>query len=379
MQLRALSLTFGALHCGGGGLPRRAEAQQGVRWRSHGPTTGPELQEWLLDRLKAIVDNDVQADVPEEWIKLARQTFSRSRPAKILEVSHRLPGQHCVWEEVALGGYDCITEIPPSKWEVDADLFEAQAGLTPHFPGEMTCLEEEQGQSDDLNSKDGLCPDEAHSDEKDPTEENKIKAAEADEIKSFKCKEKERSFPLPFKARDDEASTVESERVYEEVTETSLWLDVKPGLDKTDPTKASVLEQVSALGDDIFGDDPLVGCSKRGGWRMHLAVGQVAEKTTLLGFIVWRIKPERNMLIVSQLAVPEQFRRHGFGKMLVELLIAEAKRLPQVYAVSLSSLPGSVKFYKRLGFKQVQRLPDVEGKKEGQVFMQLKTPTKKKK
>ena len=81
------------------------------------------------------------------------------------------------------------------------DLFEAQAGLTPHFPGEMTCLEEEQGQSDDLNSKDGLCPDEAHSDEKDPTEENKIKAAEADEIKSFKCKEKERSFPLPFKAR----------------------------------------------------------------------------------------------------------------------------------------------------------------------------------
>lgn len=79
-----------------------------------------ELQEWLLDRLKAIVDNDVQADVPEEWIKLARQTFVRSRPAKILEVSHRLPGQHCVWEEVALGGYDCITEIPPSKWEVDA-------------------------------------------------------------------------------------------------------------------------------------------------------------------------------------------------------------------------------------------------------------------
>ena len=81
------------------------------------------------------------------------------------------------------------------------DLFEAQAGLTPHFPGEMTCLEEEQGQSDDLNSKDGVCPDEGHSDEKDPTEENKIKAAEADEIKSFKCKEKEQCFALPFKAR----------------------------------------------------------------------------------------------------------------------------------------------------------------------------------
>mmetsp|Transcript_27499 Transcript_27499/g.51539 ORF Transcript_27499/g.51539 Transcript_27499/m.51539 type:complete len:223 (+) Transcript_27499:56-724(+) len=187
----------------------------------------------------------------------------------------------------------------------------------------------------------------------------------------LKCKDKEQ--------KDDEASTVESERVYEEVAETSIWLDVKPGLDKADPQKVAVLEQVSALGDDIFGDDPLVGCSKRGGWRLHVAAGQVGDKSVLLGFIVWRIKPERNMLIVSQLAVPEQYRRHGFGKMLVQILIAEAKRLPQIYTVSLSSLPDSVRFYKRLGFKQVQRLPDVEGKKEGQVFMQLKTPTKKKK
>ncbi|CAE7819553.1 ppsC, partial [Symbiodinium necroappetens] len=86
----------------------------------------------------------------------------------------------------------------------------------------MTCLEEEQGQSDDLNSKDGKSPEEGQNDEKAPTVENNIKAAQADEIKSFKCKEKEQ--------RDDEASTVESERVYEEVTESSLWLDVKPGL-----------------------------------------------------------------------------------------------------------------------------------------------------
>lgn len=37
----------------------------------------PELQSWLLSRLKAIVDNDVQENVPEDWIKLARQTFMR--------------------------------------------------------------------------------------------------------------------------------------------------------------------------------------------------------------------------------------------------------------------------------------------------------------
>ncbi|CAE7377798.1 ppsC [Symbiodinium natans] len=331
-----------------------------------------ELQEWLLDRLKAIVDNDVQEDVPEEWIKLARQTFVRSRPAKILEVSHRLPGQHVAWEAVALGGYDCITEIPPSKWEVDAVPSQVQSSVPPSCPPcDMACVMEEQGQTDDVNPTEDNSPSQGASDDKDLADKIQCKEGDVDDIKCFKGKEP--------KEKDDEASTVDSERVYEEVTDTSIWLDVKPGLDKVDPKKAAVLEQVTALGDDIFGDDPLVGCSKRGGWRMHVAVGQVAEKTVLLGFIVWRIKPERNMLIVSQLAVPEQFRRHGFGKMLVELLIAEARRLPQVYTVSLSSLPGSVKFYKRLGFKQVQRLPDVEGKKEGQVFMQLKTPTKKKK
>ncbi|CAE7172595.1 ppsC, partial [Symbiodinium pilosum] len=150
----------------------------------------------------------------------------------------------------------------------------------------MTCAEEEQ-----LNR---ITPDEGNLSEEDKNKEtnlndeiNCIKEAGTDDIKCMKCKE----------PKDDEASTVESERVYEEVTETSLWLDVKPGLDKTDPQKNAVLEQVTALGDDVFGDDPLVGCSKRGGWRMHVAVGQAAEKTVLLGFIVWRIKPERNMLI----------------------------------------------------------------------------------
>jgi len=82
-----------------------------------------ELQSWLIGRLKAIADNDVQENVPEEWIKLARQTFMRSRPMKIIEISHQLPcgagDETSSWEGVAFGGFDCITEIPKSKWDLD--------------------------------------------------------------------------------------------------------------------------------------------------------------------------------------------------------------------------------------------------------------------
>lgn len=37
----------------------------------------------------------------------------------------------------------------------------------------------------------------------------------------------------------------------------------------------------------------------------------------------------------------------GFGSLLLKTLIAEAKRLPEIQCIGLSSLPGSIKFYKR--------------------------------
>lgn len=173
------------------------------------------------------------------------------------------------------------------------------------------------------------------------------------------------------------ASEIEAESSVEWVT--SLWLDVKPAADKSDAKKRPVLEQVTALGSDIFNEDPLAGCSKRGGWRLHVAVGQRNEQIEMMGFIVFRIKPERNALIIAQLAVPEEHRRMGFGSLLLKTLIAEAKRLPEIHSIGLSSLPGSIKFYKRHGFKLMHRLPDSEAKAEGQVYMELKTPSKKKK
>ena len=78
-----------------------------------------------------------------------------------------------------------------------------------------------------------------------------------------------------------------------------------------------------------------------------MAVGRSGEALELMGFIVFRLKVERKALIVSQLAVPLVHRRMGLGSLLLKTLIAEAKRLPEIHSVALSSLKGSIKFYRR--------------------------------
>eukprot|EP00435_Cladocopium_sp_Y103_P050937 s673_g15.t1 len=97
----------------------------------------------------------------------------------------------------------------------------------------------------------------------------------------------------------------------------------------------------------------------------------------------WTLFTDKISRDVSQCHIPhhntQEHRRMGFGSLLLKTLIAEAKRLPEIHSIGLSSLPGSIKFYKRHGFKLMHRLPDSEAKAEGQVYMELKTPSKKKK
>ncbi|CAJ1349003.1 unnamed protein product [Effrenium voratum] len=374
----------------------------------------PDLQSWLLGRLKAIVDNDVQENVPEEWIKLARQTFMRSRPMKILEICHQLPSSHrCAWEGMAIGGFDCIVEIPKTKWDVDQpraepksstqsvhcspQLKRASARASPAFDddpvgsGVMSYTLDQCGDSLEPNdkAKDGKA--EQKKGKKGKKVEVQVKIRDNVEetvvtrrsmsIESMATVDTESPSlemeKIETDANEIVAETSQAETAQKEVekpsdsgtraprpeVEASLWLDVKPAAEKSEE-RTQVLAKVSALGTRLFNEDPLAGCSKRGGWRLHIAVGQSEVSTELLGFIVFRIKPEKNAMIVAQLAVPEEHRRFGFGSTLLKCLIAEAKRLPEVHTVGLSSLPSAVKFYRRHGFKLVQRLPDTEDTEE---------------
>lgn len=93
----------------------------------HGDRVLPpeELMEWYVGRLRAIVSNEVTANVPEDWLKIARHLFFKNRPLRILEVAFELPTisvdkWRSPFEAAALGGNDCISEIPLSKFDINA-------------------------------------------------------------------------------------------------------------------------------------------------------------------------------------------------------------------------------------------------------------------
>ena len=96
-----------------------------------GAVVPADFATWILGRMKAIVDNEVEeGDAPLHWIKDAWQTFYRnsgsSRPVRVLQISHELPvgcGAEAArkpWDSAVLLGGDCIQEVPPWKWDVDA-------------------------------------------------------------------------------------------------------------------------------------------------------------------------------------------------------------------------------------------------------------------
>jgi len=136
--------------------------------------------------------------------------------------------------------------------------------------------------------------------------------------------------------------------------------DIKPHTQEIrgDPVMQAVLRQVRVLSNDCFLEDCLDGCSKRGGWRVSiLAAGMESEDTAvLLGFIVFRLKTVVGCLSIAKLAVPESFRRRGYGRQLVQWSVDWAKTQPDIKSVALSSLAGAVTFYQRLGFKKLHEI-----------------------
>mmetsp|Transcript_6355 Transcript_6355/g.18130 ORF Transcript_6355/g.18130 Transcript_6355/m.18130 type:complete len:1387 (+) Transcript_6355:32-4192(+) len=98
--------------------------QENVRDRVPPPD---EIVQWYEQRLKAIVDNDVVENVPDDWVKLARSTFFKETapPTGLCELAHTLPTtvlpeQQWVapFSACTLGGSDGVSEIPSSKWDM---------------------------------------------------------------------------------------------------------------------------------------------------------------------------------------------------------------------------------------------------------------------
>eukprot|EP00930_Biecheleria_cincta_P030480 TRINITY_DN21113_c0_g1_i1.p1 TRINITY_DN21113_c0_g1~~TRINITY_DN21113_c0_g1_i1.p1 ORF type:complete len:243 (-),score=55.88 TRINITY_DN21113_c0_g1_i1:385-1113(-) len=160
-----------------------------------------------------------------------------------------------------------------------------------------------------------------------------------------------------------------------------ILTDVKPHAEdsQSDPAMFALLAQARQLGQECFKDkDCLSGCSKRGGWHINLLAEGLdhGAAASLLGFVIYRLKPDVRSLSVYKLAVPEQYRRHGYGKLLMLELAQQAKQTPDIDRVSLASLAGAISFYQRLGFKRLHTITEKDATDTafpGQVYMELRT------
>merc|ERR1712176_949737 len=152
------------------------------------------------------------------------------------------------------------------------------------------------------------------------------------------------------------------------------------------PRLKELLRQVSELSLDIFSEDCVKqGISKRTGWRLSILArpipedpsimdGSAEEPTELLGFMVFRFRPDWQCLSIAKIAVPQAHRGRGFGRHLMEWVTKYAQQQGNLQYLSLSSLPEAVKFYQAFGFKavKIESIPDSEDYVEGQVYMEYR-------
>lgn len=138
-----------------------------------------------------------------------------------------------------------------------------------------------------------------------------------------------------------------------------------------DPGLPALIRQARSLSDAALGRDCLQDITKKSHWKLTLLTTQ--DLSVLCGFII--LKVVNGCLSIADIAVNETFRRHGFGKMMMEDALKTAKKRGDVYEVCLSALPTAVRFYQRLGFKSFDDIKietNQENLIEGQVYMEKK-------
>lgn len=168
---------------------------------------------------------------------------------------------------------------------------------------------------------------------------------------------------------------------------------------QSDERLKELMGQVSVLSADAFEENALSMVSRKTGWKMTIMARpagfeeaddtpldgfclDAAPAPSLIGFLIYRLRPDMECLSIAKLAVVPEHRQQGHGRRFIEWCIKSAKKQQGIAYISLSSLPEAVKFYVRLGFKAI----DVDALKmreasgcgadedlvEGQVYMEYR-------
>jgi len=137
-----------------------------------------------------------------------------------------------------------------------------------------------------------------------------------------------------------------------------------------DERMATLISCARDLSQVVFKEDCLLEVTKKSGWKLSILTTD--DFSILCGFIVSKVT--NGSLSVAKIAVPASFRGSGFGRLIMDDVMKVAKKRGDVYDVCLSSLPGAVKFYQRLGFKAFRDMKATvqDDMIEGQVYMEKK-------
>lgn len=160
------------------------------------------------------------------------------------------------------------------------------------------------------------------------------------------------------------------------------------------PRLHSLVKEVSELSNAAFEEDALEMVTRKSRWKLTLLArpeGYVpasesafmldgpSDEPPLIGFIVYRLRPELESFSIAKLAIVPEHRRQGHGCRLVDWCFRNARKQSSINFISLSSLPEAVKFYQRIGFKAVDvkfdpatQCSEGEDFVEGQVYMEFR-------
>jgi len=132
-----------------------------------------------------------------------------------------------------------------------------------------------------------------------------------------------------------------------------------------DQSMASMSTNVSLSGDDDEEDEE---CPEPG----------FGGRPRLLGFIIARLMNHVKMpriggeaLSIVYAGVPENLRGNGIGKLLVQQVVATGRERKNIAVITLSALKGAIDFWARVGFVAFPEAMEIkDGMKAGQVYME---------
>lgn len=89
----------------------------------------------------------------------------------------------------------------------------------------------------------------------------------------------------------------------------------------------------------------------------------IYDDSTLVGFVMTQTDVEQRTLDIWRILFPEQYVNRGYGTQLLNLLISEAKQIPDLDRIQLSYVPGNdlaEHVYMKAGFVATGEIEDGE-------------------